>query len=72
MRKLAAVLMLASGVAFGAEPAPNKALHALFEREFNLGLEEHPESATVLGIPGYDARLTDISPAAVARRRAHV
>ena len=66
----AALLAAATGLAW-AEPPANKALHALFEREFQLGLEEHPESATFLGIPGYDHRLTDLSPKAVARRRAH-
>ena len=58
--------------AFAAEPPPNKALAALFDREFKRGLDEHPERATFLGIPGYDDRLTDISDAAVARRKAHV
>jgi uncharacterized protein (DUF885 family) len=55
-----------------AEPARDAALHALFEREFKRSLEESPESATQLGIDGYDDRLTDRSPAAVARRKAHV
>jgi uncharacterized protein (DUF885 family) len=67
----AALLAAASGFAWAEAPA-NKALHALFEREFKLGLEEHPESATFLGIPGYDDRLTDLSPKAVARRSAHI
>lgn len=57
--------------AFAAGPAPDKALHAFFEREFRLGLEEFPERATRLGLDGYDDRLTDRSPAAVARRKAH-
>jgi uncharacterized protein (DUF885 family) len=73
VRRIAfALAALAAGAAWAAEPAPNKALHALFEREFQLGLEEHPESATFLGIPGYDDRLTDGSPQAVARRKARV
>ena len=68
----ASLFALAWGLACAAEPAPNAALHALFDREFKVGLEEHPERATFLGIPGYDDRLSDLSPQAVARRRAHV
>lgn len=72
-RRAFAAALLAGAAGFAsAEPAANKALQALFEREFQLGLEEHPESATFLGIPGYDHRLTDLSPKAVARRRARV
>jgi uncharacterized protein (DUF885 family) len=72
MRTAALVFALATGCAFAAEPAPNKALNDLFDREFKRGLEEHPEQATFLGMPGYDDRLTDLSNAAVARRKAHV
>ncbi|HEX3060679.1 MAG TPA: DUF885 domain-containing protein, partial [Usitatibacter sp.] len=72
MKIAAAVFAFAAGCAIAAEPAPNKALAALFDREFKRGLDEHPEQATFLGIPGYDDRLTDISDAAVARRKAHV
>jgi uncharacterized protein (DUF885 family) len=53
-----------------AEPARDAALHAFFDREFRLSLEESPESATALGIDGYDDRATDRSPQAVARRKA--
>ena len=72
MKIAAAVFAFAAGCAIAAEPAPNKALAALFDREFKRGLDEHPEQAPFLGIPGYDDRLTDISDAAVARRKAHV
>ena len=54
------------------EPAPNKDLAALFDREFKLSIEEHPELGTILGVPGFDDRLTDHSPEAIARRKAHV
>lgn len=70
--RLAAALVLAAGAALAAEPAPDKALHALFEREFRHGLEEFPERATFLGIEGHDHRFMDRSPAAVARRKARV
>ena len=55
-----------------AEPPPNKALAAFFEREFVRGLKEVPEGATLLGIEGYDDKVTDFSPAAVERRKAAV
>jgi len=73
MRCLAGTFaLLASFAVSAAEPGPNKALHALFDREFRNGLEESPERATLLGIEGYDHRLTDRSAAAVARRKARV
>ena len=74
MRRLAvaAGALALSLAAAAAQPAPNKALHALFEREFANGLEESPERATLLGIDGYDHRWTDLSPTAVARRKARV
>ena len=67
--------LAAAGFAFAiaaaaAEPPPNKALAALFEREFINGLQESPEGGTLLGLEGYDDRWTDLSPAAVARRKA--
>src|SRR5450631_1918055 len=76
MRRWLTVLIavFVSSAAFAAtpEPAPNKALHALFEREFQLGLVESPEGATFLGIDGFNDRLSDFSPEATARRKAHV
>lgn len=54
-----------------AEPPPSRALAALFEREFQHDLRESPEYATFVGDERYNDRLTDRSPAAVARRRAH-
>ena len=58
MKIAAAVFAFAAGCAIAAEPAPNKALAALFDREFKRGLDEHPEQATFLGIPGYDAQFS--------------
>ena len=78
LRRLGAALGAAAfaAAAQGTPPAPaaasqGKALHALFDREFKRGLEEFPERATYLGVPGYDDRLADLSPEAVARRTAH-
>src|SRR6476659_1665270 len=67
-----ALTLLAATSAFSAEPGPDPALHAFFEREFVNGLEEHPERGTLLGLEGYDDRWEDRSPAAVERRKAHV
>ena len=62
---------MAASFAIAAEPLPNKALNALFEREFQLGLVESPENSTFLGIDTFNDRLSDFSPEATARRRAH-
>ena len=74
LRIAAAALLLATApaLALAKEPPANKALHALFDREFKNGLDEFPEQATFLGIDGYAHRLADLSPASVARRRARV
>jgi uncharacterized protein (DUF885 family) len=69
---LAAVALAAAASAIAAEPPKNAALHAFFERQFHLGLEESPETATFLGIPGHNHRLADLSPESVERRRALV
>ena len=43
-------------------------LHDLFARAWADEMEESPESATVLGHPGYDDRWSEVSPEAVERR----
>ncbi len=68
---LALVLAAACLPAAGAAPAPNAALHALFDREFALGQQERPEFATMLGNHAWDDRLHDASVAAIAARKAH-
>ncbi|MBL0141120.1 MAG: DUF885 domain-containing protein [Betaproteobacteria bacterium] len=68
-----AVLAIAPlGSAFAAEPPPDPALHALFDREFLRRQEESPEFATMLGNPAFNDRLHDGSREAIARRKAHV
>jgi uncharacterized protein (DUF885 family) len=47
-----------------------KRLHALFDAEWQRGLRESPESATVFGDHRYDDRWTDLSLAAIATRAA--
>jgi len=71
-RAAAALLAFAAAIACAAQAPPNRSLHQIFEREFERGLDEHPESATFLGIKVYDHRLTDLSNEAVARRRARL
>jgi uncharacterized protein (DUF885 family) len=76
MRLLAAALagaVLAWGAAaMAAEPPPSKALRDFFDREFKDAIEESPETGTYLGLEGYDARLTDRSPEAIARRNGRI
>lgn len=76
MRRLAGVLLatacLLAGAARPAEPPPNKALHAIFDRELRNAYEESPEIATYLGEEGFDHRLGDASAQAAQRRRARV
>ena len=57
-RALAALAVAAAAGAFAAEPAPNAALHAFFEREFLNGLQEHPERGTLMGLEGYDVQFS--------------
>ncbi len=45
-------------------------LHRLFDLAWAQRLDDAPEHATFFGIPGYGDRWSDLSPAAVARRRA--
>ncbi|MEP6943520.1 MAG: DUF885 domain-containing protein [Betaproteobacteria bacterium] len=74
LARLFAIALLAfAHVAFAqTTPAQNAALHALFDREYQRDLQEFPEWATYLGIPGYNDRLHDASPEAVMRRKARV
>ena len=72
LRVACAALLAFSVGAAAKEPPPNKKLNALFEREFKLYVEEHPEQATFFGLPGYEDRLSDFSPPAIARRKAKV
>lgn len=62
---------LSSAPAIAAEPPPSTKLAALFEREFQYNLRESPEYATFVGDERYNDKLTDRSPEAVQRRRAH-
>lgn len=63
-----------TGTAPSPEPVSDAArLHDLFEREWQLSLEENPIAATYAGFHDYDDRMPDVSPGAIheaAKRRA--
>ena len=44
-------------------------LHELFKTDWAYTIDVFPEFGTYLGLPGYDTRWTDLSPAAVAERK---
>ncbi len=72
VRALVGVVLLVGVTAIGAaEPAPNARLAAYFEREYQYQLRESPEMATFDGVAEYNDRLSDLSPAAIARHKAH-
>ncbi|MFY9608325.1 MAG: DUF885 domain-containing protein [Blastocatellia bacterium] len=49
----------------------SKKLHALFDEDWQWNLEQYPEGATLYGDNRFNDRLTDFSPEAVERRKAH-
>jgi uncharacterized protein (DUF885 family) len=51
--------------------AAAKELAKLFDEEWEWGLREFPERATLFGDPRYNDRLTDVSFEAIERRKAH-
>jgi uncharacterized protein (DUF885 family) len=53
------------------QEGPIRALHALFDEEWEWTLAEFPTYATAVGDPRYDDRWPDMSLAAHARRDAH-
>ena len=68
---LAGTFFLAAGNAAQAAGDPSStALHALFHSEWERSLRESPETATYFGDNRYADRWTDLSPEAIAARRA--
>jgi uncharacterized protein (DUF885 family) len=65
------LLPLAALAKAPGEGDASRKLREFFEAEWEWGLAEHPEGATYQGDPRYNDRLTDLSPEAIARRRAH-
>lgn len=76
LRLLAAAGCLVAAVAAAAEPASApegaeaRALHALFDRQWQTSAERVPEWATYNGDHRFDDRLADMSEAAIAERDA--
>ena len=48
------------------------AFHTFLRDDWNRWLSEYPELATSFGVPGFDDRWTDDSPAGLERRRRHL
>jgi uncharacterized protein (DUF885 family) len=71
LRAILVAALLVLGATLGAAAAPSKALQTLFEREFRWRLQQWPEYATFVGVDDYNDRLSDLSPAAIARRKDH-
>ncbi len=56
---------------FVLQAQPAQKLHALFDEDWQWGLKDGPEGATLYGDHRYDNRLSDLSPEAIERRKAH-
>ncbi len=56
-------------VADSKAPAAQR-LHELFKVDWDYTLAVSPETATYVGVPGYETKWTDNSPAAIAERKA--
>src|SRR5262245_24105722 len=68
---VAALSLVCLLLSLAAARPPDRALHQLFDEEWQWRLKEHPAFATSVGDPRYNDRLTDLSFAALARRDAH-
>ena len=67
------LILLTAGSAMAKLVSNNtvKKLHELFQEDWQWGLEQNPEAATLLGDNRYNDRLTDYSFEAIDRRKAH-
>ena len=72
MRRLLALLLVFTALFHGAARSAPGPAAALFERDWQWRLEQHPEYATTLGERRYNDRLSDPSPAAARARRDQV
>jgi uncharacterized protein (DUF885 family) len=63
------LLILALAVA--SAPGDKARFDTLIDAEWQWALEQYPELATDVGDPRYNDRLVDLSPEAIAKRRAH-
>ncbi|HJQ26363.1 MAG TPA: DUF885 domain-containing protein [Blastocatellia bacterium] len=68
------LLLFSASLVLAQALPPNdeaKKLHALFDEDWQWGLKQFPEMATLLGDDRYNDRLSDYSPEAIARNQAH-
>lgn len=63
--------VLSVAIQSGASKDETAKLHALFDEDWQWRLQAFPENATFLGDHRYNDRLTDFSPGAIERRKAH-
>ncbi len=67
-----AVFLLASvGSAMTKKTAEDTKLRKFLQKEWEWAMKEYPEAATSVGFPGQDDRWTDMSRAAIDKRKKH-
>src|SRR5512145_982865 len=69
---LVTIVCLCAACASTYTPMPTDAMHAQFDADWKYWMTEYPETATLLGYPGQNARWTDYSPAAIDARDAYL
>ncbi|HMG19193.1 MAG TPA: DUF885 family protein, partial [Gemmatimonadales bacterium] len=61
--------MILSSLVHQSSTADSVRLHQLFAQDWEYTMREYPEFATAVGYPGQNARWTDYSLEAIARRK---